>query len=372
MMNKPTEPPVSLGPLDALLDDLEVVEIMVNGYEGVFVERRAGGKNELEEIPDLFQNEDELWTVIDALREIAESLGRRLDTVNPLVDIRLSDQARANVVLPPISAYGPAITIRKFHRFGLFDVEDLVRFGSWSEDMVTFLRACVAARMNIIVAGNTGAGKTTVLNILTGMIPPGERVIMVENALELNPPKTLKHIVRLESRPPDHEGHGEVTIQDLIINAMRMRPDRIITGEVRSAEALDILQALNNGHDGSLFSIHASSPRDVLNRLELMCTSHHITVPLLTVRHQMAEAINLITYQEKLQDGRRRIVKIAEITGMQGDIVALQDIFEFRQTGLDADGNVGGYFTATGKIPASIERFRALGLDVPMSIFSPR
>jgi pilus assembly protein CpaF len=371
-MNKPTEPTVSLGPLDALLDDPEVVEIMVNGYNNVFVDRQTGGQLVMEEVPDLFHSEDELWTVIDALRELAEALGRRLDNTNPLVDIRLSDQARVNVVLPPISAYGPTITLRKFHRFGAFEAGDLVRFGSWNEDMVTFLRACVEARMNIIVAGNTGAGKTTVLNILTGMIPPTERVITVENALELNLPKTLKHVVRLESRPADHEGHGEVTIQDLIINAMRMRPDRIITGEVRSAEALDILQALNTGHDGSLFSIHASSPRDALNRLELMCTSHHITVPLLTVRHQIAEAINLITYQEKLQDGRRRIMKITEVTGMQGDLVALQDIFEFRQTGLDADGKVGGYFSATGKIPACIERFRALGLDVPMSIFTPR
>ncbi|MBN2303484.1 MAG: CpaF family protein [Anaerolineae bacterium] len=360
---------VSLGPLDALFQDPDVSEIMVNGYDRVFVERRRGAYEDLEEVPDIFRDEAELQAVIDIFREIAESLGRRLDAKNPLVDVRLGQVARANVVLPPISTLGPTITIRKFGGRFFFPIEDLIRFGSWTEDMVAFLRACIKNRLNIVVAGGTGSGKTTILNVLSGMIDPGERVITVENAMELQPPDTLRHLVRLESRPPDHTGEGEVSIQQLIVNALRMRPDRLLLGEARSAEVLEIMQAINTGHDGTMFSIHASSVRDVLLRLEMMCSMHGIAFPLLTIRHMIAEAVDLITYQERLPDGRRKLTRIAEVVGMQGDMIAVQDIFEFRQTGTADDGTIEGYFTATGKLPTFIERIQG---DLPMEIFRPK
>jgi pilus assembly protein CpaF len=279
--------------------------------------------------------------------------------------------SRVNVVLPPIAAHGPAVTIRKMYRFKL-TVEDLLRFGTWDEAIVTFLRACVGARLNLIVAGGTNSGKTTVLNNVIGMIPPHERVITVENAVELQPPPSLINLVRLESRPPDADGRGEVTIQSLIVNAMRMRPDRLVLGEVRSSEALDILQAINTGHEGTLFSIHANGPRDALMRLETMCAMHPIAFPLLTIRHMIADAINVIVYQERLRDGRRRVVKIAEVLGMQGDSIALNDIFEYRQTGVDGDGHITGYFTATGATPAFLDRIKWAGISLPEGLFAPR
>lgn len=360
---------VSLGPLDDLFNDPDVLEIMVNGYDRVFVQRVQGPFETLEEVPDVFRDEAELDDVIDIFREIAETLGRRLDARNPLVDVRLGQLGRANIVLPPIAALGPTITIRKFAKRFFFPVEDLIKFGSWSEDIVTFLRACVESRLNVVVAGGTGSGKTTILNVLSGMFDPNERVITVENAIELQPPDSLRHLVRLESRPADHTGEGEVSIQDLIVNALRMRPDRLLLGEARSAEVLEILQAINTGHDGTLFSIHASSIRDVLVRLEMMCTMHSVTLPLLTIRHMIAEAIDVILYAERLPDGRRKMTRIAEVVGMQGDVIAIEDIFEFRQTGTADNGTVEGYFTATGKLPTFIERIQA---RVPMEIFRPR
>lgn len=372
------------GPLAPLLLDDVVVEIMVNGLEGVFVERRG----ELEELPPLFHTAEELDAVVDAFRTIAEAQGRRLDNRTPIVDIGLGDArhpantvvARVNVVLPPIAPFGPAITIRKFRRYQL-TAEQLVEFGSWDDTILHFLRACVAGRLNIVVAGGTGAGKTTVLNILTGMIPTAERIITVENAMEIQPPPNLKHVVRLESRPADHEGHGEVTMRELVVNAARMRPDRIILGEARAGEVLDIVQAINNGHEGSMFSVHASGPRDVLMRLETMATMHDIALPLLTVRQMLVEAIDVITYQERLGDGTRKVVKIAEVTGMQGDTIMLQDLFEFRETGVGADGRIQGHFSATGHVPTFMDRFRkayikvlldSAGVDMPLSLFTPR
>lgn len=372
----PQEKTIHLGPLEPLVEDPEVLEIMVNRWNSVFVERN----HRLEEVPDVFHSQDDLLRVVETLRGLVETRGLLLDVKNPIADIRLGDAARCHVVLPPIAPEGPTITLRKFHQFRL-TADDLLRFGSWNDDMVRFLRACVVGRLNIVVSGGTGAGKTSVLNILTGMIPASERIITVERALELQPPEHLKHIVRLETRPPDQEGQGEVTIRDLVINAMHMRPDRLIMGEVHGGEALDMLQAMTTGHDGSMFSIHGIGPHDVLLRLETMVAMNNLVLPLLSVRRLIADAIHLITYQERMADGRRRIVKIAEVAGMQGDTLLLHDLFEFRDTGVDEQGQVQGYFTATGHIPSFLERFRsshikallqAEGIDLPLSLFEPK
>lgn len=350
------------GPLQPLLVDDAVVEIMVNGYDRIFVER--DGK--LEEVPSRFRDDEHLMGYI---RRMVMPLGRKLDELNPIADARLPDGARVNVVIPPISILGPTVTIRKFQT-SCFAWEDLIRWNSVGKDIVEFLRACVFARLNIVVAGGVGSGKTTVLNMVTGMIPANERIITVENAGELRLPQELKHLVRMESRPPNAEGKGEVTMRDLVVNATRMRADRIIVGEVRAAEALDLLQAMNTGHDGTMMTVHASGPRDVLNRLETMATMANLSLPLLTVRQMIASAVDLITYQERLQDGTRKMLKVSEVVGMQGDAIALEDIFEFRQTGVQ-DGKIIGHFTATGHIPKFLNRIRTAGVDLPMSIFTP-
>ncbi len=356
------EYPKALAPLEPWLNDPQVLEIMVDGSAKVYLER--GGK--FEDVPTPFRDDEHL---MEAIQAIADVSGRTVDTSCPMADTRLFGDFRVNIVVPPISLVGPVLTIRRFARTPL-TVKDLLRFGFWSEDMVQFLRACVVGRLNIVVAGGVGSGKTTVLNILAGMIPVQERIVTVENAGELQLPEELKRVVRLESRPPDMEGKGEVTIRDLVINSLRMRPDRIILGECRSAEALEMMQAMNTGHDGTMMSVHANSPRDVLARLEIMSTMHHITLPLLSVRQMMASAINLITYQELLRDGKRKLLKVAEVTGMQGDIVALQDIFEFRQTGVK-DGQITGHFTATGHVPRFLDRISNVGIELPMRIFTP-
>ncbi len=352
-----------LDTLEPLLADPDVVEVMVDGHEKVYVERHG----RFEDVPSPFRDEAHLMEVIDA---ILKPLGRRVDESQPIVDARLSDGSRVNVVIPPIALTGPTLTLRKFT--GLwFTFEDLIAWNSVSEEMVEFLKACVQGRLNMVVAGGTGSGKTTVLNLIAGMIPPDERIVTVENASEIRLPKSLRRVVTLESRPANLEGKGEVTVRDLVINSLRMRPDRIIVGEVRAGEALELLQAMNTGHDGTMITVHANSLRDTLTRLEAMVLMANPSLPLLNVRQQMATAIDLITHQERLQDGTRKMLKVTEVVGMQGDAIMLQDIFEFRQTGF-SEGKVTGHFTATGKIPSFLHRLREAGIELPLSMFTPR
>jgi pilus assembly protein CpaF len=284
------------------------------------------------------------------------------------MDMRLPDGSRVNAVIPPIARNGPLLTLRKFSLDPL-TVEHLLHFGTMNEDIVEFLRACVQGRLNIVVIGGSGSGKTTILNFLSSLIPEGERIINIQDSDELY--LRHKYAVTLESRPPNLEGKGEVTIRDLVINALKMRPDRIITTEVRRGEALDLLEAMNVGHDGCMFTVHATTPHDALARLEVMVTSANPSVPLLNVRQMMASALHLIVHQERLRDGTRRLVKISEVEGLQGDTIVLSDIFEFRQTG-QATSKVNGYFTATGRIPKFLSRLNAAGIDLPLSLFTPR
>lgn len=348
--------------LEPLLADPAVIEILVDGYDRVYVERQGAA---FADVDSPFHSNEHLASVVSAA---FAALGYTLDARHPIGDLRLSDGSRMNAVLPPVSLTGPTLVIRKFPSDPL-TVDQLIEFGSWNEPIVTFLRACVAARLNVAVAGGTGSGKTTVLNILARMIPIEERVIVVENATELRLPH--RRLVRLESRPPDADGRGEVNVRDLVINAMRMRPDRIVLGEARAGEALDMLHAMNTGHDGSMFSVHATSPRDVVARLEVMCLMAGMDLPLRAIREQVAGAIQLITYQERLSDGRRKMMKITEVSGMAGDIITMNDIFEYHQTGLDATGRVEGYFRATGYVPDFMKRIRAAGIDLPMTLFEP-
>lgn len=358
----PQDKTMPLAVLEPLLQDPEIVEIMVDGHDRVYVEK--GGQ--LVDVPTPFRDDEHLMEVINA---IVAPLGRKLDEASPFVDARLPDGSRVNVVIPPISLIGPVVTIRKFRQKPL-GVEDLIGFGAWSEDIVEFLRICVQGRLNIVVAGGTGSGKTTVLNIIAGMIPPEERIVVVQNVDELQLSPELKRVVRLEGRAPGIEGRGAVTMRDLVINALRMRPDRIIAGEVRGDEALDLFTAISHGHDGTMMTVHANSLRDVLTRLETMIALSNPALPLLNVRQQLASAIDLITYQERLRDGTRKMLKVAELQGLHGDVIVLSDIFEFRQTGF-AEGRVSGHFTATGHVPSFLNRLREGGIEPPMSLFTP-
>ncbi|MBN1285682.1 MAG: CpaF family protein [Anaerolineae bacterium] len=361
---------VDFGPLESLLQDPDVLEIMVDRYDRIYVERRG----RLEDAGVAFRDEARLMKII---HRILAPTGRRIDAANPIVDARLPDGSRCNIVLPPIAMHGPTLVIRKFpHDQPHF--EELIRWGSISEDHVKFLRACMIGRCNIIVSGGTGSGKTTVLNRIMELIPPGERTITVESVLEVQPPKHLTRLVRLESRPPDDAGKGEISMRDLVTNALKMRPDRLVVGELRGGEALDLLSAMNTGHDGSMASMHANSPRDALARLETLVSMANAAIPLMQMRQLMASAIDLITHQERLGDGSRKIIKMTEVVGMQGGEIELQDIFEFRQTGIDAHGKITGYFTPTGYIPAFMERvtnnlhLQGLDLDLPDDFFTPR
>ncbi len=357
--------PNRLAPLEPLLNDPEVIEIMIDGHDKVYVEKEGAG---IMDVPTPFRNEEQLMDVIETI--FVHMVGIRVSESNPIADARLSDGSRVNVVIPPISLSGPVLTIRKFMGRAL-TVQDLLDFGSWSEDIVAFLQACVQGRLNIAVAGGIGSGKTAVMNLLAGMISPDERVITVENVGELQLPKELRRVIRLESRPANIEGRGEVTIRDLVINSLRMRPDRIIVGEVRANEAFDLFHAMNTGHDGTMMTVHASNVRDVLTRLETAITLSFPALPLLSVRQQMASALDLITYQERLRDGSRKVLKVAEVVGMQGDVIVLKDIFEFRQTGVE-NGKIKGHFTATGHIPRFLDRFQAAGIELPLSLFTPQ
>lgn len=352
-----------LAPLEPLLTDPEVTEILVDGHERVYVERA----NEFVDVPSPFHDEGQLSKLIQA---IFASQGHKVDAVSPLADGHLPDGSRVNVVMPPISLVGPVMTIRKF-ALQEYTAEDLLRFGAWSEQILQFLQACVRGRLRIVIAGGTGSGKTTVLNLLAGMIPAEERIITVEQGGELRLPKHLKRVIRMESRPPDTEGKGAVTARDLVINSLRMRPDRIILAECRGTETLHILQAMNTGHDGTMMSIHANSPHDALARLESMVLMANPSLPLLTVRQQMASAIDLITYQARLQDGSRKILKVTEVVGMQGDAVGLEDIFEFRPTGMQ-EGKITGQFTATGNIPRFLSPLKTADIELSMELFTPQ
>ena len=349
-----------LAVLHPLLSDPEVMEIMIDGAARVYVER----KGKFEDVPSPFRDDDHVLEVIEA---IAEAYGRVANESAPLLDLRLFDGSRVNVVLPPISLGGPIVTIRKFPDTQP-TVEDLLGWGSWTEPMVQFLQACVQSRMNIVVAGGTGSGKTTILHLLANMIPNGERIILIQRADEIKIKKD--RVIRLESRPPNIEGKGEVSIQDLVVNATRMRPDRIIISELQGGEALDMLQAMSSGHDGSMTSLHASGVRDALARLEAMTSMAEVPIPLLAIRQTIAAAVEIIVYQERLQDGSRKLLKIAEVVGMQGDAIVLNDIFEFRQTGVK-DGKISGHSTATGQIPRCLERIRAAGIELPLDMFTP-
>jgi len=351
---------LGFGPLQPLLEDDSITEIMVNGPKQIYVER--GGK--LYKVPITFEDDEHVMRIIE---RIVAPLGRRVDEASPYVDARLPDGSRVNIVIPPIALNGPVITIRKFYKTPL-TIEDLIRFGSITPEVVQFLEACVKARLNIIVAGGTGSGKTTLLNILSSFIPEGERIVTIENAAELQ--LRQDHVVRLESRPPNIEGEGEVSIRDLVINSLRMRPDRIIVGEVRGGEALDMLQAMNTGHEGSMTTLHANSPRDVLARLETMVLMAGMELPTRAIREQIASAVDLIVFQSRMRDGSRKVVAISEIAGMEGDVISMTDLFVFEHGGY-RDGKVHGRLRPTGLRPKFMDKIRAAGIYLPPRIFAP-
>ena len=351
---------LAYGPIQPLLDDAEVSEVMVNGPFQIFVERK--GKLTLTE--RVFQDNGHVLRIIE---KIVSPLGRRIDESTPMVDARLPDGSRVNAIIPPLCLTGPSITIRKFSR-DPYMVSDLIKFGTLSEQMAEFLESCVGARMNIIVSGGTGSGKTTTLNVLSSFIPETDRVVTVEDAAELQLKQS--HVVTLESRPPNIEGKGQVSIRDLVKNCLRMRPDRIVVGECRGGEALDMLQAMNTGHDGSLTTAHSNSPRDTLSRLETMVLMAGMELPMRAIREQISSAIDLIVHQERLRDGTRKIVFITEVVGMEEDKITLQDIFVFKQTGYK-DGRVIGKHTPTGILPKFIETFDAMGVELNKEIFFP-
>ena len=346
------------GPLEPLLRDDTITEIMVNGPNRIYIERNG----KIEPVNATFESEEHLMRIID---RIVSPLGRRIDESSPMVDARLPDGSRVNAIIPPLALNGPTLTIRKFARKPL-TVEDLIRFGSITPEAIEFLKACVIARLNIIVSGGTGSGKTTLLNILSGFIPGDERIITIENAAELQ--LRQEHVVTLESRPPNIEGKGEVTIRDLVINSLRMRPDRIVVGECRGGEALDMLQAMNTGHDGSLTTLHANSPRDALARLETMCLMAGMDLPVRAIREQIASAVDLIIHQERMRDGSRKVVQITEVQGMEGDVIVLSDIFQFEQQGIE-NGRVIGRLKPTGIRPKFIEKIEAANIHLPPQIF---
>ncbi|MCI3926850.1 CpaF family protein [Paenibacillus sp. TRM 82003] len=350
------------GPINPLLLDEDVSEVMVNGPEQVYVER--DGKLELTNVQ--FRDAEHVMSVIE---RIVAPIGRRIDESSPMVDARLPDGSRVNVIIPPLALNGPTITIRKFSQ-DPFTMEDLIGFGTMSEEMATFLDACVKARLNIFVSGGTGSGKTTTLNVLSGCIPSDERIVTIEDAAELK--LWQEHVVSLESRPPNVEGKGAVTIRDLVRNSLRMRPERIVIGEVRGGEALDMLQAMNTGHDGSLATGHSNSPRDMLSRLETMVLMAGIELPVKAIREQIAGALDLIIQQSRLKDGARKITHITEVQGMEGDTIVLQDLFVFQQQGLDATGKIYGKLMPTGVRPKFYERLETSGIYIPPSVFIDR
>lgn len=350
---------LGLGPLESLLADESVTEIMCNGHDQIYVERK--GKISLSS--SRFMTDKHLR---GAIERIVAPLGRRIDELSPMVDARLKDGSRVNAVIPPLAVDGPLLTIRKFPSKSL-QVEDLIKFGSINQPIADLFKFCVQAKLNILISGGTGSGKTTLLNLMSSFIPHDERIVTIEDSAELQ--LKQEHVCRLESRPPSLEGTGEITIRDLVRNSLRMRPDRIVVGECRSAEALDMLQAMNTGHDGSMTTIHANSPRDALNRLETLVMFAGFELPARAIREQVTAAIDIIVQQSRFPDGSRKITHITELTGMEGEVITLQDIFEYRQTGLDPDGRVTGKFVASGFIPRFMNTLEAKGFSFPREIF---
>jgi pilus assembly protein CpaF len=350
---------VGLGPLERMLADASITEVMVNGSDEIFVERLG----KLERCRAAFTSDEAVRQVID---RIVAPLGRRIDESSPMVDARLKDGSRVNAIIPPLALRGPTITIRKFNR-RVFEVADYIGLGSASAAMFDFLRVCVENRKNIVVAGGTGSGKTTLLNILSNLIPRGERIITIEDAAELR--LNHPHLVSLEARPANMEGRGAIAIRDLVRNSLRMRPDRIVVGECRGGEALDMLQAMNTGHDGSLTTVHANSPRDVISRLEVMTLMAGMDIPVVAIREQVAAAVDVIVQQSRMSDGTRRITSISEVTGVENGTVQLQQLFEFRRVGFSTDGRILGYYTGCNAVPTFYEELRRMGVEVELSVF---
>ncbi|SDW92912.1 CpaF family protein [Roseicitreum antarcticum] len=352
---------MGLGPLEPLLKDDTVNDILVNGPKRVFVERN--GKLELSDVT--FRDEKHLMRIID---KIVSAVGRRVDESNPYVDARLADGSRFNAMVPPVAVDGSLVSIRKFKKEKL-GIDDLTRFGAFSEEMAMYLEAAVATRLNVIVSGGTGSGKTTTLNALSSFIDNSERILTIEDTAELQLQQV--HVGRMESRPPNIEGKGAVTQRDCLRNALRMRPDRIIVGETRGEEVIDMLQAMNTGHDGSMTTIHANSARDGISRLENMVAMAGIDMPLKAVRSQIGAAVNLIVQVTRLQDGTRRMLSITEVTGMEGEVITLQEVFRFERTGMEPNGKILGHFTGTGLRSHYADRFKRWGYDLPASIYEP-
>ena len=350
---------LGLGPIEPLLKDPSVTEVMVNGPDSIYIER----KGRLQKTDVRFRNTEHLMHIID---RIVTAVGRRVDESSPMVDARLADGSRVNVIIPPLSLSGPCVTIRKFSK-DVLTVDKMIEFGSFDQRMAEFLEDCVKGRLNIVVSGGTGSGKTTLLNVLSSYVPATERIVTLEDSAELQ----LKqdHVVTLETRPPNIEGEGEVTMRDLVRNALRMRPDRIIVGECRTGEALDMLQAMNTGHDGSMTTAHANSARDALSRLETMVLMSGMERPLRAIRSQIASAVDIIVQIARLRDGSRKIINIAEVTGMEGDIITLQDLFYFENHGVDQDGRITGAFLTSGLRPLCTEKLAMNGVTLPPDLF---
>ena len=349
---------IGYGPIEPLLEDPEITEIMVNGYDEIFIERFGL----IEQTSVKFENDAHLMRVID---RIVSPIGRRVDEMSPMVDARLPNGFRINATIPPLSLDGPILTVRKFETQP-FTVQDLIAKGTMTVAVANFLKCCVEARVNIVISGGTGTGKTTFLNVLSSFIPVRERVITIEDTAELQLHQV--HVVRLEKRPPNIEGKGEITIRQLVVNALRMRPDRIVMGECRSGEALDMLQAMNTGHDGSMTTVHSNSPRDTLRRIETMVLMAGMDLPLKAIREQVASSIELIIHLERLNDGTRKVVQVSEVQGMEGDTIVMQDLFVFNQTGIK-NGVVQGNLKATGLRPRFMQKLIANGVEIPENVF---
>ena len=352
---------MGLGPLESLLADPEVADILVNGYQSIYVER----KGKLEKTAVRFSSEAHLRNIID---RIVSSVGRRIDESSPMVDARLLDGSRVNIIIPPLAIDGAMVSIRRFTVKRL-SMENLINLGSVPPTAATLLEAVVKGRLNVLVSGGTGSGKTTLLNILSGYIPENERIVTIEDSAELQLQQT--HVVRLETRPPNVENKGEVTQRHLVKNSLRMRPDRIVIGEVRGSEAFDMLQAMNTGHDGSLTTIHANTPRDALSRVENMVMMSGVDLPVKTVRQQIASAVHLVVQIQRFEDGRRRLVSIQEINGMEGEVVTMSELIRFQRKGIDENGVVQGSYRATGIVPGFYDNITRRGIDLPMSLFNP-
>ena len=350
---------MGLGPIEPFLQDSSVSEVMVNGPDSIYIER--GGH--LIKTETRFRNAEHLMHIID---RIVSAVGRRVDESSPMVDARLLDGSRVNVIIPPLSLIGPCLTIRKFSR-DVLTVDKMIEFGSFDERMAQFLEACVRGRLNVVVSGGTGSGKTTLLNVLSSYVPESERIVTLEDSAELQ--LHQDNLVTLETRPANIEGEGEISMRDLVRNALRMRPDRIIVGEVRTGEALDMLQAMNTGHDGSMTTAHANSARDLLSRLETMVLMSGMELPLRAIRSQIASAVDIVVQIARMRDGSRKIINISEITGMEGDIITMQDLFRFEQQGIDSDGRLRGEFVSAGLRPMCSEKLELNGIHLPMDLF---